>query len=651
VIADIAESPLRHARPLEYPKGKCLWTPRGVGGGFRPYRFELDKPVEIYVPKGRVENLEYRLRLVEACEGDEDLRETVRGICSIPTLDGYLFWLNVFGWTYHQAEIDAEGRQKSLVGEGTDAPFITWPAQDDVADTIIHGIQNGHDVPIHKGRDQGASWLILSIFHWMWQFTPNVNFMEMSRVEELVDNGPGDPSSLFWKHDFLNRMQPGWLVPPSVTRTHLHLVNRTSRSSIIGKSTSAEQGRAGRVTAVLIDEAALIRELQSIWVSMSRTTNCRIPNSTVRGPGYFSKIIKHKSTKRLFFWDHPWQGRGRYEEADAETGEVKVRSPWYDAEVARSMDRIEISQEIEGDIRAAGSVFFDPYVITRKITTECRPPDWEGELRFVGDGDIDIALRRRQIWDWGFVSDDEGAVDTRLKLWCDLWQDRVADVEAGCERLIFRPPQRATYVLGIDISHGMGSSESAIEGYQVETGLQVCEFADGNVSPDELARIAVALGHWLGGERGCAFLIWEANGAGGRFGQEVCRRLGYPWTFKHVDEKTQKQGKWDGWHSNPQRKRDMLGLTRKAWARSEQIVLSETVLEQAQDYVFLNSGDIGPIEMAEIEGSARATHGDRVIATGLARYGMLKCHSIAARKRKPHPMSVAGRMEAEAKTR
>ena len=100
------------------------------------------------------------------------------------------------------------------------------------------------------------------------------------------------------------------------------------------------------------------------------------------------------------------------------------------------------------------------------------------------------------------------------RFWCNLGPDG-------------RPPQYWTYVFGIDISNGAGSSNSVISVLAVEIGQIVAKFWDAHTSPEELAMTAAAAGIWFSGLRPPAFICWENNGPGGIFGRKLIS-TGYP---------------------------------------------------------------------------------------------------------------------------
>ena len=375
--------------------------------------------------------------------------------------------------------------------------------------------------------------------------------------------------------------------------------------------------------------------LKKIWISMSDTTSCVIANSTPLGPGFFANLVRKPKGGKLIrapFWDHPDKGLGRYERLNPETKEIEIRSPWLDRRIEEADDPMQVSQEVLMDHQGAGYIVFQARAIQRQ-ELHCRPPLYVGRMEHVGDRLRDDDIRARRVGAFDFVEDPNGP----LKLWLDLERDH---------RGQWRPPQMRTYGQGIDISWGQGRSNSTSFVEDYETGEQVAGWADARTGPEELARQMAMLGLWFGGARKCAFMIWEDNGGGGTF-RIAMRKLRYPWLYFNIDERHRKRKKSDkyGWTSNDTAKKDLLGHLAGAWGRDDQIVRDEACVREAGDYIFFDSGGVGPGELAEESPVATKTHGDRVIAAMLAHYGRGMAHRCKPPARVAPPGSPAERRE------
>src|SRR5437588_8463048 len=76
------------------------------------------------IPKGLVENCEFRAELLEACWEDSALARGVKGRCA----EDLLWWVNLALWTYDPRKLKA--------GQNPHIPFITWPFQDETLLTL-----------------------------------------------------------------------------------------------------------------------------------------------------------------------------------------------------------------------------------------------------------------------------------------------------------------------------------------------------------------------------------------------------------------------------------------------------------------------------------------------------------------------------------
>jgi DNA-binding transcriptional regulator YdaS (Cro superfamily) len=310
-------------------------------------------------------------------------------------------------------------------------------------------------------------------------------------------------------------------------------------------------------------------------------------------------------------------------------------SPWYEAECARRTSRKEIAQELDIDYLASGESFFDLDVLQRLRAgsdsaglatgeaggaSELRPPLARGELDYgVSTTEEGVSYRLSRL-EW---LPDGGR--RRLSLWCPIVGEapkaaaRASSGDMAPARL--RPRQDRNYVAFCDVAHGMGASNSVIKVADASTRQEVASFACPDTPPHELARYAVAICEWFGGQRRC-LLGWEANGPGGIFGLEVSR-MGYRAILGNpsVTSPWRPEDGGVGWQSSREKKLDLLGDLRRALARGELVLHDEATVTELEQYIYYPSGSVGPSRLVqEVEG-ARAAHGDRVIAAA----GLLLC--------------------------
>lgn len=534
-------------------------------------------------------------------ENDESLQADLMAACR----DSLLFWTNAFAFTFKLKDVDEEGVTKQATG--THTPYITWDIQDRHLLAIETAINDGHDLLTDKSREMGASWNHILVLEHQFLFRPDSIFLELSRTEDYVDKSD-NPKSLFWKHRYIRRWLPEWMVPPgSIVDNVMHFKNSANGSIIDGESTNANAASGDRRRAILLDEFAKVEQGTRIRWATSDVTACRLVNSTPFGAGTEYSKWKRSGQIKVFtlpWWEHPEKGRGRYTRQDEVTGAWKIRSPWYDTECARRSPQ-EVAQEIDMDDIGSGTTFFEQQPIERHRSLFVRPPSCTRTIGFrkhLADDAIKDAIMRRQV---PMLAVKPGGP---WSIWVDLVDGR--------------PDQAHNYVFGIDISKGQGASNSVVSVICKETMEKMAEFADANTPPYELAKIVAAACIWFGGARGGGrpLVAWEANGPGWDFGRQLVQILGYPSFYfdRASGTVSEKQKRRYGWWSSKEKKEQMLGMLRRAYAHDTFINHSSLALDEALSYVIYDNLEIGPAELTKESEAARATHGDRVIADGLA---------------------------------
>lgn len=554
------------------------------------------------VPKELEANIEWRKRICALAKDNVSVQGRLRRMCA----EDPLFYLNAFIWTFDPRDVDFDSERV--------LPFITYDYQDHVILALIDAIGR-KDVRVMKSRCMGFTWITLFVFNWMAQFKKRVAFLVVSRNDDLVDK-TDDPDTLFAKLDFMLEFLPSWLRHPydkndKTCRKDNHLGFPDTKSSIDGAATTYNVGRAGRRTAVMVDEADSLdaggHAVNGALCSVSKT---RIIGSTPKGNvgSWFDNAKNNDDSVRivLHWTTHPIYRVDIYLDKEG-----KPRSPWYDAECKRLGNPVLIAQELDCDM--VGSAFgFFPSETIKKAKLWAKPPAFRGEFEYE-----DCAMRPKS-----FVSDDHGS----FLLW---------------DPLVNGKPKPAKYVIGVDVACGStyrfetGSSNSVAAVGNAETGEKVAEFAIGTMTPEEFGRLVFALGRFYCDENKCpALVIWETNGPGGAFGVVLIRGF-YPNLFMRKNELgnvTQVRpfsSAVPGWHTSDKRvKTVLLGGYRDALGKDFK-ERSMPTLNECLNYVMTTTRDvihraskttIDPNEAAE-------NHGDRVIASALLWRGIQEIRS------------------------
>ena len=572
------------------------------------------------VPKRLDENLAFRAQMVRHGASSREAAQDLWIACKRDPL----FYVNTFVWTYDPREPPG---CKTL-------PFVTYPYQDDALMEILDAVGN-HDLLFEKSRDMGASWLCLTALEHHWHFLEGGAFLLVSRNEDYVDKA-GNPKCLFWKLDFILKHLPAFLRPVGVmdkpNRTRLHLYNEETGSVIDGESTTGDVGKGDRRTAVMLDEFASFN-LDDGYRALAATadvTPCRIFNSTPQPGGRAFQEMRESGIRKIrLHWSvHPKKAAGLYHD-----GGGKPRSPWYDAECARRPIPMLVAQELDIDFNAADYQFYPNDLLNQASGRSVRPPYVTARLEY----DAETGAEPRLITDQGGP----------LSLW--ISPDARGEL-----------PKDREYAMGIDVATGTtdasghGASNSCICVGDRKTGEKVAEYVVNGMNPYDFARVAVALGRLFAGERGKelagqrsrnftdnipmmgdvlptrlnpqpdlvggAYMLWEANGPGGQFGDAV-NELGYGNIYYHENERGAAKRFSDrpGWYATKTGKLALLGDHRDALLKGRFIERSEACIRECRQYVYLPNGSVAhsrSVSALDPTG-ARENHGDRVIATAL----------------------------------
>lgn len=548
------------------------------------------------IPKDLKENLRWKRRLHQRILKDPGFADAIKEACRLDPI----FFVNAFGWTY-------DPRNKPF----TRVPFILYDFQEEALLEIINAIGD-HDLLIEKSRDMGASWVCITAFFWRFLFSrTKESFLMGSRVESYVDDS-GNPKSLFWKIDFLLSNLPPWLRPAgykeSLHRRKLHIENPENAGVIDGESTNANFARGDRRTAILLDEFAAVELGERILQASRDATNCRIFNSTPIGVGNAFYDVRQTKIKklRLHWSSHPLKSAGMYmsdhegnlnviskkgyPESYKPTLDGKLRSPWYDNQCERAANAREIAQEIDIDYLGSGHQFFDSEKVNKAIRAFACAPMLCGLL------DFDVKTSEPT----EFRESEEGS----LRLWFLLNSKG-------------EPQNDHRSAIGVDVSAGTGSSNSALCVWDQVTHEKLAEFVSPYIRPEQLAKQAVALAKWFDN----AILIWESNGPGRQFGSRVLE-LGY--TRFHLRRREEALSKKvtdiPGWAPTKEGKLILLGAYRDAIEKGHCVNRSKISLEETLEYVYSPSGGVVHSRAANKSdpSGAGASHGDRVIADALA---------------------------------
>lgn len=552
-------------------------------------KYEIESlPYYKYVPKGAREQARFRRMMLVEASGSEVVRRELWQMCARDPL----FFINTFCHTYDPRLI--QEHQSPVV------PFNTYPFQDNVVLELLNAIgrtdgRDIHDRGIRKCRDMGATWMVLTVFLWLSMFREHLAFGLVSSKEDRVDKA-NDPDCLFWKLDFLVEPanMPNWLAPV-VDRSHLVFRLPNTRSTINGEATIADAGRAGRRTALFVDEIASIREARELDAATSSTTPCRIFVSTPKGrKTHFADMEERGKIPfiLLLFPLHPLKSKGLYYDRLG-----KPRSPSYDIESARIANPVLRAQELDGETTSSDYVFYPPDMVADAQAKYAHEPTWIGNVFFDDD--------TKELTE--FTEDPHGL----LRMWIIPSRARV------------RLDADRRYAMGADVSMGTGATNSVLTVIDKKDQVVVAEYASAEDSPERFADIATALGrHFAGNDPNKeAFICWETNGGGKVFGNRLVRDNGYGnFYYREGTDERQRPTRNPGWVSSRPAKLQLLSDHRLAMETGELRDPSVHVYKECGLYIYGPDGSIvnGKAITMDDPSGARDNNADRVISRACA---------------------------------
>ena len=312
-----------------------------------------------------------------------------------------------------------------------------------------------------KARQLGLSTLTAGYALWMMTFQQDKNILVIATKQETAKN-------LVTKVRVMHANLPGWLKQPCVEDNKLSLRYKNG-SQIKAVASSEESGRSEALSLLIIDEAAFIDKIDTIWGAAQQTlaTGGRaLVISTPNGVGNFF----HKT----------W--------VDAENG-------------VNDFNFIKLHWSVH--------------------------PEREQEWRDEQDKLLGPSLAAQEC-DCDFITSGRGVVDGLL-----LEQMKESSVREPIEKRgidsnywIWQPPNYTkNYVVSADVSRGDGTDYSAFHIIDVETLEQVAEYK-GKISTQDFGNMLVN----VASEYNNALLVVENNNIGWAAIQQVIDRE-YPNLF------------------------------------------------------------------------------------------------------------------------
>lgn len=217
-------------------------------------------------------------------------------------------------------------------------PFKLWPGQRKVLQGWLNDWRTSTPAVLVKGRDVGASWLIVGMLCSLCIFETHFAAGVGSATEIKLDRS-GDPDTIFWKaREFMKHLPPEFNAGYEESK-HSHYLRLTfpkSGGSLTGEA-GDNIGRGGRKSAYAVDESAFIDRPNLVDASLAATTNFRFDVSTPNGINAFFEKANNPAIHR---YDLTWRDDPRKDQA------------WYEKK-KRELDPVVFAQEIDANFYAS----------------------------------------------------------------------------------------------------------------------------------------------------------------------------------------------------------------------------------------------------------------------------------------------------------
>lgn len=584
------------------------------------------------VPREYRKNLEFRKWLLDECSKSALMRDAVWRACR----KDLLFYINTFCYQYNPL----------IKGIHSVGPFITWKFQEDALMSqppakkgIVWCYENDRTAVVEKSRDMGASWLFLIFEDYLCKFHDHVQAFNISRSADAVDSAT--KNSLFEKIRFINRHQPNWLTG-QIDDQKFHFDYDRTKSEIAGEASTGRAGTGGRASVIFVDEFSEIKEDTKVRQNTASIAECRFFNGTHLGiQTEFYRMTKEKEfvqiqmhwtrhprkNTHLYSWDLNL-GRVQYWKYDdvwddlvpvdkpvnkfpedypfdrsgAPSGgpHPGIRSVWYDNKAAAIGTVRQVAMELDINPSGSSSQFYDALTISRLMSVS-ETPDWSGDL------DLDTDTCRP----FQLVPKEKDAL---LSLWLKPGLDQHG-------RLCHVPPSE--YVVAGDISNGVGATPTCLTIFDCMRGKKVGRYRSIWKDPKDMARIAVALCRLFKTPLGeSAYLIWEGQGPGLVFGNEVVKDIGFTNIYwrKEIFDTEERDTATPGWNASPNSRLQLHTDYHNALRGGQFINPDKDALEETLAYSFQPDGTVGHprAKRSNDNAAAGANHGDLVVADALA---------------------------------
>jgi len=305
-------------------------------------------------------------------------------------------------------------------------PFNTYPFQDDCVEQFIDHRFN----IVLKSRQLGLSTLVSAYSVWLAIFQREKNILIIATKLAVAQN-------FITKVKTMIKSLPNWLMLPDIIANNKQQIQFNHGSSIKAIPTSEDAGRSESLSLLIVDEAAFVRNFDTIWTGIYPTISTGgrvILLSTPNGVGgqYYKLYTEAESGLNEFnAIKLPWTV---HPECDQE---------WFE-KTTSNMSQRQIAQEYLCDFTTSGDTFLGAADLEWLRTCITTPVAREGE--------------DRNVWIWKY------------------------------------PLSEHSYVISADVARGDSKDYSTFHIIDINEGELVAEYK-GKIRPDNFAELLSQWGH------------------------------------------------------------------------------------------------------------------------------------------------------------
>lgn len=333
-------------------------------------------------------------------------------------------------------------------------PFDTYPFQDD----CVQAFEDNRFNIVLKSRQLGLSTIVAAYAVWLALFRKDKNILIIATKLSVATN-------MMKKIKIVFQNLPKWIVMPTVVSETKQTIEFDNGSVIKAVPTSEDAGRSEALSLLIVDEAAFVRDFDTIWTGIYPTLSTggrAIILSTPNGAkGQYYELYSKADLGDNDFNPIclPWDVHPERDQA------------WFDKE-SRAMNKKQVAQELLCDFLASGDTFVNVDQIELVRT-------WLADPKMRGGSDMNV---------W-------------------MWQT---------------PLTAHKYIMGADTARGDGQDYSTFHILDVETAEVVAEYK-GRLRPDQFGALIDEYGRMYN----TALIVAENNSYGYATLMKL-KELGYP---------------------------------------------------------------------------------------------------------------------------